>query len=72
MAQKLPQIEFICKRYGWSKFKSTKSKFKVKGVKMTHFTTTRVTHGMTIQPYDDGMATPQGATWHDYMLTGHV
>jgi hypothetical protein len=65
MAQKSPQTEFVCKRYGWSKFKSTRSKVKVKGVKVTRVTTARVTHG-------DDVATPQGATWHDHMLTGKV
>jgi hypothetical protein len=28
MMQKLPQTEFVCKIYGWSKFKSTRAKGK--------------------------------------------
>jgi hypothetical protein len=47
--QKSPQTKFVCKRYGWSKFESTKGKKeKVKGSKVTCVTTKRVTHGMTL------------------------
>jgi hypothetical protein len=43
MVQKLPQTEFICKSFGQSKFKSTRSKVKVKGLKVTCVTNARVT-----------------------------